>query len=546
MRRALFGTLAGWLAGAAGLVAQQPMPPMSSPYANYAAPVAFPGQYYDPATYDARRAAVPAYGPMMGVPTYGPAVPVGYGSPTYGPVMIAGGLQPPGAVTPLPAPRPADAPMPGAPGMMPGPMGGPPPGAMPGAPMGPNAMNPGMAGPGPNGWWNYGNSAWDGGNAWNGGGCWGGDCGGNCGSPCSRGPCGPEGRLWVSAEVLLWWTKGQGVPPLLTNGTGAANPGILGAAGTTIAFGDKRLGEDMRAGIRTRLGFWIDECQTLGIEGSFFWLAQTNDEFCHTCTVGDVLGRPFFNTDPAVNANDAEIVCQPGVLSGGVNIRATNEFYGSDANIRRNLCCSCNSRIDIVGGFRYMHLSDSLEISESLTNLDAARGAIGEGFVVQDAFRVTNNFYGGQVGFAGEWRSGQIFFDWRTLFGMGSTVRIVTIAGSTTFLDPVVGGNPVTQPGGLLAQPSNIGQHTQADFSFVPEINANIGYAVSPNFRLFVGYTFMYWTNVARAGEQINLRVDATQLPTRTGPGVGVDPQFILRSNDFWAQGVNFGLQLRF
>ena len=61
--------------------------------------------------------------------------------------------------------------------------------------------------------------------------------------------------------------------------------------------------------------------------------------------------------------------------------------------------------------------------------------------------------------------------------------------------------------------------------------------------RAYIGYTFIYWTNVARAGEQINLRVDANQLPTRAGPGVGVDPQFILRSNDFWAQGINFGVQ---
>jgi hypothetical protein len=74
----------------------------------------------------------------------------------------------------------------------------------------------------------------------------------------------------------------------------------------------------------------------------------------------------------------------------------------------------------------------------------------------------------------------------------------------------------------------------------------NLGYSISPNFRVFAGYSFLYWTEVARAGEQVNLRVDARQLPTRAGPGVGVDPQFILRTNDFWAQGVSVGLQLRY
>src|SRR5262245_40924640 len=374
MRRALFGTLAGWLAGAAGLMAQSPLQPMPSPYANYVPPSAVRGPYYDPAMYDGRAAMPQQYIPM-GAPTYGPAMPAGYGygPPSYGPVMNAGGMQPPGVATPLPAPRPADGslmpgPMMTGPGMMPGGMA---PGPMPGAPMGPGA--PG--GPGAGAWFNNG-GAWNDGNAWNGGGGWCGDCGGNC-SRCPCGPCGPEGRVWASAELLLWWTKGQGVPPLLTQGTGAANPGILGVGGTVILFGDTRLGEEMRVGVRTRLGLWIDECQTLGVEGSFFYLAEKIDEFCHICEVGDVLGRPFFNADPAVNANDAEIVCQPGVLSGGVLFRATTEFYGADANLRRNLICSPTSRVDVVGGFRYMHLSDSLILSEFLTNLDAARGAIG-------------------------------------------------------------------------------------------------------------------------------------------------------------------------
>src|SRR5262245_33827280 len=99
MRRAWIGTLAGWLAGAAGLVAQSPMQ-MPSPYSTYA-PAAVRGPYYDPAMYG------PQYGPM-GAPSYGP-MPAGYGpgpgygpayGPSYGPVMNAGGMQPPGAATP--------------------------------------------------------------------------------------------------------------------------------------------------------------------------------------------------------------------------------------------------------------------------------------------------------------------------------------------------------------------------------------------------------------------------------------------------------------
>jgi hypothetical protein len=510
------------MAGAAGLFAQPPMPSPPSPYSSYS----LQGAYYDTVNYDdSRRAAAPQYSPVAPV-AYGPAPANG---PAYGPVMNAGGLQPPvGGMGPAPAPVPA--------GPGPGMMGAPNPGMMPGAPMG----RGGPMGPGPNGSRNY-SGAWNDGNYWNSG-CGNGDCGGEC-SRCPCGPCGPEGRIWASAELLLWWTKGQGVPPLVTSGTGVNNPGVLGQPGTSVLFGDARLGEEMRVGVRTRLGFWLDECQNWGVEGSFLYLGESSTSFSHCCTVGDVLGRPFNNV--AINAPDAELVCLPGVVTGCVDIRAVSDFYSADANIRRNLCCSCASRVDFVIGFRYAHLSDSLEIAESLTNLDATRGAIGEGFAVQDNFRATNNFYGGQIGFAGEVRSGAIFIDWRALFAAGTTFRQIVIAGATTFLDPVVGGNPVTQPGGLLAQPSNIGTYNNSNFSFIPEVNANIGYAITPYFRTYVGYTFMYWTNVARAGEQINLNLDPNQLPSRTGPGTGTQPTFILRTNDFWAQGVNLGVQLR-
>src|SRR5262249_47493676 len=150
--------------------------------------------------------------------------------------------------------------------------------------------------------------------------------------------------------------------------------------------GDSIIGDYMRTGVRTRLGFWLDQCQTLGVEGSFFYLGQASDIFRSTCVVGDVMGRPIFNIDPAVNAPDAERVCMPGVIHGDLEITASTEFYGADVNLRRNLCCNCNSRVDLVGGFRYLHLSDSLSITENLVNLDPARGAIGEGFLVNDSF----------------------------------------------------------------------------------------------------------------------------------------------------------------
>ena len=525
MRRALFGTLAGCLTATTSLLAQAPttirpdqtaqMAIVQAQYQQYQqAPGYGPRQAYYQGPMPGQQAAAPMYVPVA------PMMPNGYPPPNW--PMVPGqypmqygnpGVMPAGATDGYPPANPM-VPQPGyAPGPGYAPMNYPPNGC------GPNGCGP-----------------------------WG-DCGdgNNCSNGCCGGACGPDGRTWASAELLFFWAKGQNLPPLVTSGASAVNPGVLGQPGTTILFGNGHAGEDLRMGVRARGGFWLDECQMLGLEGSFFFIANRDLHFMQDCQVGDFISRPFFNTDPAVNAQDAENVCAPGVLCGHISVSVFSEMYGADANLRRNLCCSCNSRVDLVGGFRYMHLYDDVTIDESLTNLDATRGVVGEGFEVQDRFQANNNFYGGQIGLAGEIHSGQFFIDWRGLVALGSTTRKVIISGSTTFLDPVPGGNPVTQPGGLLAQQSNIGTFTSNKFSVIPELGVNVGFNVSPTLRLFAGYTFMYWNNIMRAGEQIDLNVDANQLPTRNGPGApGTRPAFLARENDIWIQGLSLGAQVRY
>src|SRR5436190_236114 len=55
------------------------------------------------------------------------------------------------------------------------------------------------------------------------------ECLGDCCKPRCV-PCGPPGRFWVSGEYLLWWFRGDAVPPLVTTGSPFAGlaPGALG------------------------------------------------------------------------------------------------------------------------------------------------------------------------------------------------------------------------------------------------------------------------------------------------------------------------------
>jgi hypothetical protein len=62
--------------------------------------------------------------------------------------------------------------------------------------------------------------------------------------------------------------------------------------------------------------------------------------------------------------------------------------------------------------------------------------------------------------------------------------------------------------------------------------------------RAFIGYDFLYLSSVARAGNQVDLRTNGSLItPTPSGPS---NPPFAFHGTDYWAQGVNFGLEFRY
>jgi hypothetical protein len=399
-----------------------------------------------------------------------------------------------------------------------------------------------------------------------------GSCGtcGSCGSggsaptcncnPCGpNGPCGPAGHVWADAELLLWWTRGMNVPPLVTSspaGTPRALAGVLGAPTTRILFGGDKINDDMQAGFRVRAGMWLDDCNTCGIEGSYFFLGPNTTNKTFTCVDAPVLARPFIDVNPGVpnpfGANavafgspNSELVCFPGVLNGTVNIDASTYLYGFDANFRRNLLCTCDYRVDGLVGYRYLNLQDKVTINENLTVLSADNPAIplGTNFVLQDRFASTNEFNGGQVGLAGEYRSGRWYLGGRNTIALGNNHSDVTISGFTRATTP--GGTSMLNAGGLLTQPTNIGTFSNDKFAIAYEAQSILGYQVTDGVRAFVSYSYLYWSHVARAGDQIDLVVNSSQIPPGSLNGAA-RPAFIRNDTNFWAQGISFGMEVRY
>jgi hypothetical protein len=358
-------------------------------------------------------------------------------------------------------------------------------------------------------------------------------------------PSAGPGRLWVSGGHLLWWIRDSRVPPLVT-ASPVASAGILGQPGTTVLFGG-RIDNEERSGGRFRAGFWIDDRQTAGIEGSYFFLGSRSVNF----TAGGpgagsaVIARPFFNA--VTGAEDSELVSVPGVLNGTVGVSLSSRLQGAELNGVCNLCCGCRGRVDFLGGFRYLQLDEGLGITENLTVDPGVPITGGTAFGVSDQFSTHNRFYGGQVGARAEIRRGDFFVNVRAQVALGCTHQVVDVAGSTVIAPP--GQAPTVGNGGLLAQPTNSGHFTRDRFAVVPEVGVNAGYQVTEHLRAFVGYSFLYWSNVARPGDQIDRAVNPTQLPVAgaTSQLIGpARPAPVLRDTDFWAQGINFGVEIRY
>lgn len=356
-------------------------------------------------------------------------------------------------------------------------------------------------------------------------------------------------NVWLSGEYMMWKFKGLTVPPLSSTAP-AGSPGTVTDALTHITYGDKNILQAWENGYRVRGGFWFPD-GAAGLDLGFFTTGNLEEKTLLSSDGGQGIFRPFFNS--AISAEDAQLIAFTDPIAGPLfagilGTRAETMLTGFEANYRTGFGMGFGGRLDALVGYRFMNLRDRLQIQSRATTLTAL-GTVPAGtqILVDDHFESTNTFHGGQVGFVGEWMIGAMTFGMRGTVGVGVTKQYVDIAGLSTSLTP--GGSAVTSAGGLLAQPTNMGSFDRSRISVLPEIGVTLGYQCTNNIRVFGGVNALCWTNVARAGEQINRNVNASVIadPTtgvRTPFGAPA-PTFHFRDEHFYAYGYSFGLECR-
>jgi hypothetical protein len=367
-----------------------------------------------------------------------------------------------------------------------------------------------------------------------------------CCDICCDGCCPPRPCFWARGEYLLWTVKDAPLPPLVTVNNIPGAPPVLGMMGTGVAIGGHGEDYDIRSGGRFTLGFGLPCLGNMGFETTYFFLAsRTTSPSVNSGGVPGV-GRPFTEVGAILSSpgnQQAQLVAFPGVVAGRVVVAASNDLWGIEANFRNGLCCGCNYRVDFLWGFRHLTLTENVNITEDLRNISqpiAGSTSIG----VSDRFFTRNEFYGGQVGIDGEYRWRGWFVGGNAKLAAGTMHQHVVIDGTTVFRDGLM---PAIVRGGLLALPgTNIGTYNRDTFALVPELGVKLGYNFTEHLRGYVGYDVVYASSVVRPGDQIDTNVNSSFLPRGGSPAGAPLPRFIFRSTDFWAQGVNFGLEVRY
>ncbi len=336
--------------------------------------------------------------------------------------------------------------------------------------------------------------------------------------------CGCSPRVWASADYLLWWIKDGPLPgPLVPVGTPPAgiNPAALSQLSALAVGGGRTLNYGTLNGLRFTVGGWIGG-SNIGVEGSAFLLERGADGASVNATAQQFAFIPI-PTDAAA-----------------VSVSSNSRLWGAEINGLYHLVPGDTFDVAVIGGFRYLNLQENLNLTAG-----AVSGQLGVpvSAYISDRFQTYNNFYGLQPGIRASFHYGKVSADATFKLAFGWTSETSNVNGVKV---AVADGAVTSLRGGIYAQPTNIGRRTSDEFAVLPEFTFNVGYNFTPNFRVYVGYNFLYISEVLRPGRTIDPVVNVSQLGGTVPGAPPFRPAPQLNGTDFWAQGINFGVQYKF
>ncbi len=357
------------------------------------------------------------------------------------------------------------------------------------------------------------------------------------------------GRLWVRGEYLMWWHKSADLPPLATTSppdTPIEDAGVLGLPGTDVLAGGRRSGSGVRLGTRLTLGWWLSPCQIWGVETSYMSLGTGTVEHRLTGQERPILARPFFNVQTPAR-EDRVVLAYPNEWEDGLlHADLRHRLDSVEVLLRRAINRQCDRHWDLLFGYRYARMAEQLTVDSSTTSVGlVSQLAVGTLIEVSDRFHAVNEFHGAELGLAAAVRHCDWTLDVTAKVALGGTRSRVAVDGGTVITVP--GADPVSHSAGMLALDSNITTQERHSFSAVPELRVSVAWDLTCRLKATLGYSFLYWSRVARPGDQIDRNLDPSRFPIPEGTQADIPapaPLFVL--TDYWAQGLSLGLDYQF
>jgi len=321
-------------------------------------------------------------------------------------------------------------------------------------------------------------------------------------------------RFYGQAEYLLWWAKGSPLPPPATTVPVIA----LSNPGSVVVLGDDKVGRDASSGGRFQLGYWVLDEHLLGVEVGGFFRGQQSDRVSLTSLSNELLTRPVQST-----LWGAELDFRASMLDeAGCNVDLFGGYHTESNQCFLQCQLTMGYNVDLLAGYRTVGLNESLTITSVKAGTSDTMGAIPTFYL--DRFRVNNQFQGGQVGAEARLLLGQWSLEAKARLALGYTMQSLDISGLSS-----------NGSAGILATASNSGHYQREVFSAVPEVGLTAGYQVTDWMRASIGYDLLYWNSVLRPGNQIDRMINEV---SRSSPA--------FNATDFWAQGINLGLEFRY
>jgi hypothetical protein len=347
--------------------------------------------------------------------------------------------------------------------------------------------------------------------------------------------CPTRPRVWATAEYFYGVGQGTIVPPLVTSAPAGTAPGQAGAVGfpqTTILFGGRRELNEFRPGFRVEVGAWLDR-RDVGMDFSYWQLGNSHIEF--RGTQPNPAGPQLFVPQTlSFGPNVGLPVGVPvGLSPNWIAASAGTAVYGTDGNGRWNLTNDGGLIVDFLVGSRYVRLSDDATqtatyvVTNPFTHLNQT-------LLSDSVFLTRNIYYGGQVGLAVSRTFASGFsVEWVGKCAIGLTHSQGDVVGSTSFVGTPPSASGSFASSSLLIQSGvNDGRYVRDYFGWMPESTLKVGYNLTDRIRITGGYSFLYWSKVQRAADQISLNTVQAPYPAAT--------------TDYWVQGWTAGVEIRF